>query len=503
MYKLLIVDDEEIEREGMAEFIPWPEYGIDLIGTASNGVEALEKIHTHKPDIVLTDVKMPVMDGIELIGRTQADCPEIQFIVLSGYGEFEFTSRAMAAGVRHYILKPCDEEKISGVIELVKQEIDQLRQHETRQLSYKKTVNKLLPKAKAQILRNMLRSWEQPEADYQLFLAELKNKEPQVFLLALQSEQGFDYLEYFVLENVLNELLEEERILAATSIQNQLLFLLDADLRDEIDQAMSRVRQEFKRFTPTPFAAAVSETGRLNEVSGMYQAVLELLRMGGGEAPDVLLQYALFQEQKNDVMQLFDFQRVMESETYNEVLFECYLTFMKMRLLKYSFSRKKQFCEFIVKVLYGEEARKPISGTDEWELMIALAGVVARKRNLIVENNKGMKRVNAIYQAVYQNISNPDLSIQFLAKEVLFMNEDHFGRLFYKHTNEKFSAFLLRQRVELAKRILQTTIEIKISELGEQLGFAPDGQYFSKVFRKVAGMSPKEYKEQIRRDSEV
>ena len=75
MYKLLIVDDEDIEREGMAQFIPWENYEIQLAGTAWNGVEGFQKIQAEEPDIVLTDIKMPVMDGIELIKKTKESFP--------------------------------------------------------------------------------------------------------------------------------------------------------------------------------------------------------------------------------------------------------------------------------------------------------------------------------------------------------------------------------------------------------------------------------------------
>ena len=127
MYKLLIVDDEKIEREGMAEFIDWNTYGIEIAGTAWNGQDGYEKVLETHPDIVMTDIKMPVMDGIGLIRKLKEEFPDIQVIVLSGYGEYEYTSQAMEMGVKYYILKPCDEERMLPVIEKVKDEIEKTK----------------------------------------------------------------------------------------------------------------------------------------------------------------------------------------------------------------------------------------------------------------------------------------------------------------------------------------------------------------------------------------
>lgn len=120
MIKVILVDDEDIERDAMAEIIPWEKLDMELVDTAWNGIEGLEKIRMHVPDIVITDIKMPVMDGIQLIRNTKELYPDILFVVLSGYGEYEHTSRAMELGIRHYILKPCDEEKIVEVLQKVK-----------------------------------------------------------------------------------------------------------------------------------------------------------------------------------------------------------------------------------------------------------------------------------------------------------------------------------------------------------------------------------------------
>ena len=170
MYKLLIVDDEDVEREGMADFIQWEKYGISLAGTAWNGVEGYEEIQNQMPDIVITDIKMPVMNGIELIRKTREDFPDIVFIVLSGYGEYEYTSRAMELGVRHYILKPCDEAKIVEVIGKVTEELKVREEKKRKEDDMRTQVKRLAPRAREQMFRNVLLNREDIHKDFEAYL---------------------------------------------------------------------------------------------------------------------------------------------------------------------------------------------------------------------------------------------------------------------------------------------------------------------------------------------
>ena len=109
MLKLIIADDERIIRETISTIIDWKKYDIELVGLCRNGLEAYDMILDESPDIVLTDIRMPGMDGLELIRRIYETDLNTQFIILSGYGEFEYAKAAMKYGVRHYLLKPCSE----------------------------------------------------------------------------------------------------------------------------------------------------------------------------------------------------------------------------------------------------------------------------------------------------------------------------------------------------------------------------------------------------------
>ena len=106
MFKLIIADDERLIREALSATIDWKSHDIELAGVCRNGIEAYDMILDESPDIVLTDIRMPGMNGLDLIKRTHEAGIPAQFILLSGYGEFEYAKTAMQYGVKPYILKP-------------------------------------------------------------------------------------------------------------------------------------------------------------------------------------------------------------------------------------------------------------------------------------------------------------------------------------------------------------------------------------------------------------
>lgn len=112
MLKLVIADDEKIIRETISTIIDWKKYDIELVRLCKNGLEAMNAVLDESPDIVLTDIRMPHLSGLQLIKNIFEMGLDTQFIILSGYGEFEYAKTAMQYGVKHYLLKPCNERQI-------------------------------------------------------------------------------------------------------------------------------------------------------------------------------------------------------------------------------------------------------------------------------------------------------------------------------------------------------------------------------------------------------
>lgn len=506
VYKLLIVDDEEIEREGMANYIEWDKFEVKVVETAWNGIDGLEKIRKTLPDIVLTDIKMPEMNGIELIHQAKQEFPEIEFIVLSGYGEFEFTSKAMEEGVRHYLLKPCDEIQIQEVLDKVKKEIGRKREWNQREKEYQTKVKCLLPHAKEQMFRDVLLDEYPAERNYQILFEESKKSEEKCKILAFGSDTEFDYLEYFVLENVLTELLGEDKVLLCTYIRNQVLFLL-TDLETEIvKEAIDKLQVEYEHISQHFLLGVLSSLGTFENIKKMFEEVQGFLKIGIAEHKKKFLDCSMVLEGQQWKCDAIDYKRLNQAKNVEQILYEIYFAFKKMELKKYTFEQKEEICNWVLKMLYGERLEKADDkkqdesdcGKEECQdLMEQFAKkiVICKK----IEDRKGDgKHIQKILYAMYRYLDEPQMSIHFLAKQVLYMNEDYFGRVFQKNLKKKFSVYLMEVRIELAKRFLEYDSDLKLFQISEMVGYPADGQYFSKVFKKMTGMTPSEYRESLK-----
>lgn len=492
MYKLLLVDDEDIEREGMAEMIPWERCGMELVGTAWNGIEGLEKIRMLSPDVVITDIKMPVMNGIELVRRGKEIFEDLIFVVLSGYGEYEFTSQAMELGVRYYLLKPCDEEKILEVLGKVREELTLRREKKAQNLQYHRTLRRLLPRAKEQLFSNMLLKHEQIGEDYNLFLEEV-GEMPRAGILAFHAEKNFDYMEDFVLTNILEELFSKENVLLHTVIGDEALYLLKEASMEDIEPLVRKIRQEFGKFEVMEMQAVASRTSDLDSIPLLYQEIRNLLQMRIRKDAPLVLCSGLCQGEKDQYY--FDYGKIKQAKRYEELLFEFYLGISKMRVEGIKETDMKTMLEQAFLVLWGEVP--DLEGEALWRWVEDVVSLTAEKLHIALDGKDGA-RMEQVFLALYRNLSNPRLSIQYLAREELYMNEDYLGRLFQKYTGERYSAYIQHIRILLAKRLISHNPDIRVSELAERVGYPADGQYFAKAFKKDCGISPSEYRESVK-----
>ncbi|MDO4267381.1 MAG: response regulator [Eubacteriales bacterium] len=494
MYKVILVDDEDLEREGMAALIPWEDMDMQLVDMAWNGIEAMEKIQMQKPDLVITDIKMPVMNGIELIRQARELNPELAFVVLSGYGEFEYTSQAMELGIRHYILKPCDEEKFLEVLARVREELIRQREKASSELADKNILKRTLPHAQEQILNALISMQELSKPDQELLDSFVKGQGSACFLYVIRGDGEFDQLDRFAMTNILSELLGNNKILMAAGNQRELFYLLPAELAEQFLPLARKAHREFGKYRKCRLKSAVSEPGSIQDTYRMYAQVRELFRLGEVEEREEFFSAAQYKNPAEHVLSVMDYKGIREAADFGGLLFLVYAGYLNMKLGGLSMEQMAAGYRRGFEILAGQSRTEDFVEKTEWDQLKSAVNRYAACKKLIREGEKEDERMRQALLAIYENIANQELSLQFLAREVLFMNEDYLGRLFFRHMNEKYSSYLVRIRVGLAQKALEYYPDIRIGELAERIGFAADGQYFAKVFKKHTGMAPSDYR---------
>ncbi|MFC4598620.1 response regulator [Cohnella hongkongensis] len=349
MYGALLVDDERAVAENIRKLVSWDKYGIERISICDNGLQAMELVEREKPDVVITDIKMPCMDGIELIRRVRQAGHEAEFIILSGYDEFELARNAMGQGVKHYLLKPCSEDEISSSL------VKAISDLESRKALGGITRDK-------QALQSLL-----PEQAY-----EEEEMKRAVALLAEAAER-------------------RERTALLRSLEHM------ADTR-----------------------------GRGFVIFAASQLLLKRLHRG---------------------------------------------------------------------TLSTSELTRLFNGIYETK---GNAELVSRIADSLEELGGGQRTeesfVDDILRYIDEHLDDERLRLKWVAKELVFRNEDYVARTFARQVGETFNAYLTNKRLERAKFLISRLGEEKIYSVAEQVGLGHNPRYFSKLFKKHTGYTPKEYK---------
>jgi len=237
----------------------------------------------------------------------------------------------------------------------------------------------------------------------------------------------------------------------------------------------------------------------------LYKQLLYLFTMVDNKTDAGLLCHPTQNEAESNTY-YFDFDRLKSSDRYDNILFEITLAMKKLQSIGLSNDEKQRIFEaFIVtwSSYVGSEKLKllNIGGINSDESAITeVSRWIAETLN-IYETGKEKERMEKILDVIYSNFDNTELNIQYIAKNILFMNEDYFGRVFIRNMHLKFSAYLEQSRIEMAKRLLEYNPDMRIAMLTELIGYPADGQYFSKTFRKVCGMTPTEYRENLKKQT--
>ncbi|WP_042456046.1 response regulator transcription factor [Neobacillus dielmonensis] len=512
MYNVLLVDDEKIITEGMSKVIDWNSIGTNLIGTAWNGIEAFKIIEQQHPDIVISDIKMPGMNGLELVEKVSGRFPDIKFILLSGFSEFDFAKQAMGFGVKHYLLKPCNENTIMDAVSEICLELKQKQERERFVQTIKGTLETVLPFAKEQLLKEMITNqYDNIELKHyqNLFEKDVLSENVRVVLFQLEGDFQFEHI--FAIKNIAEHIFDSYTL--SCTVWETVLFLIGNDFNStKLQEQIERIKKTFYQYYQIDTTVAISEEGNIITANKLYKQALDCLayRFYLGEGCVITKSDIGYQSEPSEGVFFYDdqqFVRLVKSGSWYAVNDEIGSFFRQLTDLRLDIDTTKsyviQLFNSMVRLCEPEEMSRYLKELpvllemDTIHNMKVLFESVARRitNNYYQQTkNKHSAIINKVIEIIEKQIGNQNLSLHWVANEMLYMNADYLGKLFKKETGEKFSNYLTRLRIETAIKLIEGETDVKVFEIAEKIGFGENPQYFSQVFKKHTGYTPSEYK---------
>jgi two-component system, response regulator YesN len=515
MYKVLVVDDERIIRDGIASIIEWDQQGFLFVGAASNGVEAYEMILRDTPQIVITDIKMPGINGLELISKVKEEFPEMIFVILSGYGEFDLAKEAMRYGVKYYLLKPCNENKIIEVLIEIRSELIQREDKEEFTQKNRENFEKVLPLVREQFLRDFVTKRNYAGGDFEYYCRLLNIEDKSLQLVVFQPEGEFGFEELFGLMKIIEDVFAEKKFFNST-IKNQVLIMIQAIAYEELIDMIHEVKKAFSYYHTLEVTVVYSDIDNFKNAPLLYKEVQECLKYSFylGEGSIITKKdIELGRDKSGDEDLIFDYEAIavaIKSGNVDAVGAEIDNYFHELQLKKCGINIIKtyavQLFMVVIRQCPGEVIDKytnkiielqNLKSFEQIQEFVKAVGdqlAEANHENIITIHSK---LVRTVVQYLQEHLENEDLSLKWLSNHVLYLSDGYISKLFIKETGEKFSHYLMRVRMEKAKELIEKSDDDRICEVAQKVGFGNNPQYFSQLFKKYTGWSPSEYKKGV------
>ncbi len=530
MYKVLLVDDEVVVREGIKERINWSELGLVCIGDCENGLEAMEAVDQLRPDVVLTDINMPFVDGLALTRYVLEHHPFTKVIILTGYDDFTYAQQAIKLRVKDFILKPITARELHKVLEKVTDEMNEEKRKREDLDSLKIQLNESLPLLKERFLERMVTSsihhWDIEE---RLRYFQIMLKVPYYLVMAMDT----DYLPEdhhnadkdllrFAMFNVIQEVVEqEEGLIAFRTRDEKVIVILSGeeqeplfDIAQKLAEQIRHLIESYLKFTVTIGIGRSCHT--LNQLPQSYESAMTALEyrflLGTSKVISIMdmegHRTAISVDHQEDWEQKLI--SCMKTGTENELkatlqdivhhyknsfpsIQQCYIHIQK--LIIYLIRDLNQLGLQEVDI-FGDV--NPITHIYELQTLEEveswLFDCCRYAINTIIEQRDDFcnSQVRAAELYLKQNYSDDGLSLSIISKHV-HMSTSYFSSVFKLQTGKTFVEYLTAVRIGNAKELLKFTT-LKTYEIATRVGYQ-DPHYFSMLFKKTTGDSPTEYRQ--------
>ena len=531
--KVFLVEDEMVIRNGIVKSINWEKEGYRLVGEASDGELAYPMILKEKPDILLTDIKMPFMDGLELSRLVKQELPDTKILIFSGYDEFEYAKEAIRIGVTEYLLKPVSSAQLLEVMRRISKQIEQDREEREMLRQYQEDMKENVERERQNFFSHVIRG--------EVSIGEaVKNGKKY----GMDLSAGFYSIILFKIfstpeENIVSEHIwkicekietKVDEIPYAYYFQRGIdgwVFLLTAESKEQMEERQKNL---------CDCLAEIMKNERKVEYFGGIGKPVERIRNLGQSFRDAERIFAeRFTRQSNQFLSGFEKMDVYKDDEFQikdlgdvgksremiekflnngtkeelEEFMDTYFIRMKEDKLQSTLMRQyiimdiyiviMSFCEKIDAVNhdYQQETEKLKSTIQNMNSVSEIRLYITYMLNQAIElrDSISKKRYADIIKAAEKMISehymSEEISLNSVADSV-GMSPSYFSSVFSKESGKTFVEFLTETRMEKAKELLMCST-LKTSEIGYEVGYK-DPHYFSYIFKKTQGCSPKEYR---------
>ena len=525
MYRLMIVDDEESIRQGMAKSVPWSEWGFEVTALCANGQEAVQEIERNPPDVVLSDVRMPKMDGLELMQWLNQNHPEIKIVILSGYSDFEYLNMSIKNKVTEYLLKPTDLDEFEEVFRRMKTVMD--KEQQTRKQQNKK--DQLLFFA---WLDKLLRG-RNTTAETEMFVD--KAEEYNVFLensavIVLNLDQKDNDPNTLIhTKNQLAQLASQQgAVQFFVSSEDAVTGIYGTDVDSDLDYKelfawIKTVQQQVRSQMGVSISAGISELcTEMQMLPQAYEQAKCCAQQNVFCGSESIFRYSQLEEEIPQREAYFRTEQIeqallnQQNQQITDELQRVFSLFHQHPLKEYRYI--DQLCLSCLFELsrwalqYNVRAEKvlhrsAIAYSDIYSChsldakCIFMTNVLdCLQQELEKQRSSNRKSSSVAYQVrqiVDRDFDNNLMSLEYVAGKV-HKSPAYISKVFKNELNCNFSDYITRRRMEHAAELLSHIDHPKIYEIAAQCGYA-DVSNFIKVFRKYHNESPNEYRSTLLR----
>ena len=553
MIKVFLVEDEFAIREGIKKSVNWEEHGFTLVGEAGDGEIAFPKILKTKPDILITDIRMPFMDGLELARVVKVEIPDIRILVLSGYDDFNYAKEAISIGVDEYILKPVSGDNLLQELGKISDVISSRKKEEEARQKYMKDMEEIRILERQKFMHDMINgkiSVQESIATgkelgiditapfYSIILIQVFPKEPDK--IDANEYSGVSEEIYGKIKGIYDG---ESHVYPYEQVGDVLCLLEKADSINEIEENINNIIANMKSLMDNYkdniyFISIGKIVERIRDVnisyadanrkfaerymcedsfvfcgddfpvSGRFGEEIDKDAIGPEDfdlskldigAIDVRMisKKTIFHFLRNGTLSEVDdlvdeyFESIGKEATESTIIRQYVLveSLLSSAALLESLGVDKEKSSEILGDL--SETIKDVDSSDRArEYISTLLKKVIEYRNKI-SDKKYTEVIDKAKKYIQENYQNDEMSLQSVALNVN-ISSNHFSTIFRKETGETFIDYLTTVRMDRAKELLTCTA-VKTSEIGFEVGYK-DPHYFSYIFKKTQGISPKEYR---------